>query len=80
MGKSKNEKKGSHDQQKCNFYIYFCLFQTCANFKSIRNYLFYALDMVNIFPSANVPDHLKDGVVQGGQPADQYQTDFEIDL
>ena len=41
---------------------------------------FYALDMVYIFPSANVPDHLKDGAVQGGQPADQYQTDFEIDL
>ena len=36
--------------------------------------------MVYIFPSANIPDHLKDGVVQGGQPADQYQTDFEIDL
>ena len=31
---------------------------------------FYALDMVN----------LNDGAVQGGQPAGQYQTDFEIDL
>ena len=36
--------------------------------------------MINVFPSANVPAHLKDGTVQGGQPADQYQTDFEIDL
>ena len=36
--------------------------------------------MINIFPSANVPAHLKDSTVQGGQPADQYQTDFEIDL
>ena len=36
---------------------------------------FYALDMVNIFPSANVSGHLN-----GGQPAGQYQTDFEIDL
>ena len=40
----------------------------------------YALDMVNIFPSANVSGHLNDGTVQGGQPAGQYQTDFEIDL
>ena len=40
----------------------------------------YALDMVNIFPSANVSGHLNDGAVQGGQPAGQYQTDFEIDL
>ena len=40
----------------------------------------YALDMVNIFPSANVSGHLNDGAVQGGQPAVQYQTDFEIDL
>ena len=41
---------------------------------------FYALDMVNIFPSANVSGHLNDGTVQGGQPTGQYQTDFEIDL
>ena len=40
----------------------------------------YALDMVNIFPSANVSGHLNDGAVQGGQPAGQCQTDFEIDL
>ena len=40
----------------------------------------YALDMVNIFPSANVSGHLNDGAVQGGQPEGQYQTDFEIDL
>ena len=40
----------------------------------------YALDMVNIFPSANVSGHLNDGAVQGGQPTGQYQTDFEIDL
>ena len=40
----------------------------------------YALDMVNIFPSANVSGHLNDGAVQGGQPAVQCQTDFEIDL
>ena len=31
--------------------------------------------MVNNFPSAHVPGHLKDGAVQG-----QYHTDFEIDL
>ena len=38
--------------------------------------------MINVFPSANVPapGHLKDGAVQGSQPAGQYQTDFEIDL
>ena len=41
---------------------------------------FYALDMINIFPSANVSGHLNDGAVQGGQPEGQYQTDFEIDL
>ena len=51
------------------FYIYFGLFQTCADFKSILIYLFYALVMVNIFPSANVPGQLKDGAVPGGQPA-----------
>ena len=34
----------------------------------------YALDMVN------VSGHLNDAAVQGGQPAGQYQTDFEIDL
>ena len=47
---------------------------------SKRSYLFYALDMINIFPSANFPGHLKDSAVQGGQPAGQRQTDFEIDL
>ena len=36
--------------------------------------------MINIFPSANFPGHLKDGAVEGGQPAGQHQTDFEIDL
>ena len=38
--------------------------------------------MIKVFPSANVhaPGHLKDGAVQGGQPAGQYQTDFAIDL
>ena len=61
------------------FYIYIGL---CADFKSIRIYLFNALDMIKFFPSANVhaPGHLKDGAVQGGQPAGQYQTDFAIDL
>ena len=59
-------------------YIYFGLFQTCADFKSIRSYLFHALDMINIFPSANFPGHLKDGAVQGDQPTGQCQTDFEI--
>ena len=36
--------------------------------------------MVNIFPLANFSGRLKDGADQGGQPAGQYQTDFEIDL
>ena len=35
--------------------------------------------MVNIFPSANVSSNLKDGAVQGGQPAGN-QTDFEVNL
>ena len=56
------------------------MFQTCADFKSIRIYLFYALDMVNIFPSANFSSNLKDGAVQGGQPAGKYQTDVEVNL
>ena len=56
------------------FYIYIGL---CADFKSIRIYLFNALDMIKVFPLANVhaPGHLK-----GGQLAGQYQTDFAIDL
>ena len=29
---------------------------------------------------SELPGHLKDGAVQGGQPAGQRQTDFEIDL
>ena len=78
VGKSKKEKKSRSTVRQ--FHIYFGLFQTCADFKSIRSYLFYALDMINIFPSANFPGHLKDGAVQGGQPAGQRQTDFEIDL
>ena len=78
VGKSKKEKKSRSTVRQ--FYIYFGLFQTCADFKSIRSYLFNALDMINIFPSANFPGHLKDGAVQGGQPAGQRQTDFEIDL
>ena len=62
------------------FYIYFGLFQTCADFKSIRIYRFCALDRVNISPSANVLGNLLERAVQGGQPAGQYLTDFEIDL
>ena len=77
MGKRKarRRKKEVAINGKAILYIYFGLFQPCAFFKSIRIYLFYALDMVNNFPSAHVPGHLKDGAVQG-----QYHTDFEIDL
>ena len=80
VGKSKKEKKKKSRSMVRKFYIYFGLFQTCADFKSIRSYLFYALDMINIFPSANFPGHLKDGALQGGQPAGQCQTDFVIIL
>ena len=81
MGKSKKEKKKKSRSTVRQFHSYFSLFQTCTDFKFIRIYLFfYALDMVNIFPSANVSGHLNDGAVQGGQPAVQCQTDFEIDL
>ena len=47
-------------------------FQVCSN---LLFFFFYALDTVNIFLSAHVPGHLKDG-----QPASYYQIDFEIDL
>ena len=51
-------------------------FQVCSNiFFFFFFFFFYALDTVNIFPSAHVPGHLKDG-----QPTSYYQTDFEIDL
>ena len=77
-GRQEREKKKSRSMVR-QFYIYIGL---CADFKSIRIYLFNALDMIKVLPSANVhaPGHLKDGAVQGGQPAGQYQTDFAIDL
>ena len=62
--KQGGEKRKSRSTAR-RFYIYFGLFQPCAFFKSIRIYLFYALDMVNNFPSAHAPGHLKDGAVQG---------------
>ena len=41
------------------FYIYFGLFQTCADFNQFESgYQFCALDMVNISSSANVPGNL----------------------
>ena len=55
----------------------------CLPISSLFESIFFnALDMIKVFPSANVhaPGHLKDGAVQGGQPAGQYQTDFAIDL
>ena len=57
-GKSKKEKKKKARATVRQYYIYFGLFQTCADFKSIRIYRFCALDRVNISPSANVPGNL----------------------
>ena len=46
--KQKREKKKSRSTVR-QFFIYFGLLQTCTDFKSIRIYLFYAFNMVNIF-------------------------------
>ena len=46
--KQKREKKKSRSTVR-QFFIYFGLLQTCTDFKSIRIYLFYAFNIVNIF-------------------------------
>ena len=81
-GKSKKEKKKEVAIKGKEILYLFWFVSNMRRFQvySKRSYLFYALDMINIFPSANFPGHLKDGAVQGGQPAGQRQTDFEIDL
>ena len=83
--KNNNGKKQEREKKKSRstvrqFYICYVCFKHAPISSLFESIFFYALDMINIFPSANVPGHLKDSAVQGGQPAGLYQTDFEIDL
>ena len=76
--KARKRKKEVAINGKAILYLYWFV----RRFQVYSNLSFNALDMIKVFPSANVhaPGHLKDGAVQGGQPAGQYQTDFAIDL